>query len=80
MPNDAEEEHVYICEYQVDKTARLLDKISKPKYPVCTKFYAFAEFDLRLKVTRAYNKPHEVPDKWRKTSSRGRDFSKGLRE
>lgn len=78
-PNDAEEEHVYICEYRVDKTARLFNKISKPKYPVCTKFYAFNEFDLRLKVTRAYT-PHEVPDKWTKTSSRGRDFSKVSRE
>lgn len=79
-PNDAEEEHVYICEYRVDKTARLFNKISKPKYPVCTKFYAFNDFDLRLKVTRAYT-PHEVPDKWSKTSSnRGRDFSKVSRE
>jgi len=78
-PNDAEEEHVYICEYRVDKTARLFNKISKPKYPVCTKFYAFKDFDLRLKVTRAYT-PHEVPDKWSKTSTRGRDFSKVSRE
>jgi len=78
-PNGAEEEHVYICEYRVDKTARLFNKISKPKYPVCTKFYAFTDFDLRLKVTRAYT-PHEVPGKWSKTNSRGRDFSKVSRE
>jgi histone-lysine N-methyltransferase ASH1L len=78
-PNSAEEQHVYICEYRVDKTARLFNKISKPKYPVCTKFYAFNDFDLRLKVTRAYT-PHEVPGKWSKTNTRGRDFSKVSRE
>merc|ERR1719422_810715 len=27
-PNEAREEHVYICEYRVDKTARLFNKIS----------------------------------------------------
>ena len=72
-PNGAEEEHVYICEYRVDKTARLFNKISKPKYPVCTKFYAFTDFDLRLKVTRAYTvssstfttKFYYVPQTWK---------------
>ena len=53
-PSGATEQDVFICEYRVDKTARLFNKISKPKYPVCTKFYAFTDFDLRLKVTRAY--------------------------
>ena len=50
----AKEEDVYICEYRVDKTARLFNKISKAKYPTCTKSYAFYNFDLRLKVTRSY--------------------------
>ena len=50
----AKEEDVYICEYRVDKTARLFNKISKAKYPTCTKSYAFHNFDLRLKVTRSY--------------------------
>ena len=53
-PAGAPEQHVYICEYRVDKTARLFNKISKPKYPTCTKTYAFINFDLKLKVTRAY--------------------------
>merc|ERR1711899_214687 len=60
----AKEEDVYICEYRVDKTARLFNKISKAKYPTCTKSYAFHNFDLRLKVTRSYT-PHEVPDKFK---------------
>ena len=38
----------------MDKTARLFNKISKHKHPTCTKFYAFTEFDLRLKLTRSY--------------------------
>lgn len=53
-PVGAAEEHVYICEYRVDKTAHLFTKISKSKYPVCTKSYAFEMFDTRLKPQRTY--------------------------
>ena len=53
-PIGAVEEHVYICEYRVDKSARLFNKISKPKYPVCTKKFAFDHFDQRLKPSRIY--------------------------
>ena len=45
---------MYICESRVDKTARLFNKISKHKYPTCTKFYVFKDFDLKLKLTRSY--------------------------
>jgi histone-lysine N-methyltransferase ASH1L len=63
-PRGALEEHIYICEYRVDKTARLFHRISKPKVPVCTKWFAFDIFDLRLKPSRNYT-PHEVPEKWK---------------
>lgn len=53
-PVGAGEEHVYICEYRVDKSARLFNKISKPKHPVCTKEFAFDHFDQRLKPVRNY--------------------------
>lgn len=53
-PIGSVEEHVYICEYRVDKTARLFNKISKPKYPVCTKEFAFDFFDQKLKPQRNY--------------------------
>lgn len=58
-PTGAQEEHVYICEYRVDKSARLFSKISKSKYPVCTKTYAFERFDQKLKISRTYT-PHEL--------------------
>lgn len=58
-PIGADEEHIYICEYRVDKSARLFSKISKSKYPVCTKTYAFERFDQKLKLTRTYT-PHEL--------------------
>lgn len=48
------EEHVYICEYRVDKTARLFNKISKPKYPTCTKWFAFESFDQKIKPQRTH--------------------------
>ena len=53
-PVAAPEEHVYICEYRVDKTARLFNKISKPKYAVCTKPFAFHHFDRKVKILRTY--------------------------
>ena len=53
-PIGAVEEHVYICEYRVDKTARLFNKISKPKYPTCTKWFAFDLFDHKLKPQRCF--------------------------
>jgi histone-lysine N-methyltransferase ASH1L len=53
-PAGSVEEHVYICEFRVDKSARLFNKISKPKYPICTKKFAFDHFDQRLRPTRIY--------------------------
>ena len=53
-PAKAKEEHVYICENRVDKHARIFQKISKPKYPICMKWFAFNVFDLRLRPQRTY--------------------------
>ena len=53
-PFGAVERHVYICEYRVDKGARLFNKISKPKHLICTKEYAFDHFDQKLRPTRTY--------------------------
>merc|ERR1712141_6938 len=64
-PVKALEEHVYICENRVDKTARLFHKISKPKYPLCMKWFAFHVFDFKLRPQRTYT-PHEVPDNYSK--------------
>ncbi|KAL3276544.1 hypothetical protein HHI36_011919 [Cryptolaemus montrouzieri] len=58
-PIGADEDHVYICEYRVDKSARLFHKISRTKYTVCTKSYVFERFAERLKVSRTYT-PHEL--------------------
>ena len=53
-PVGASEEHVYICELRVDRSARLFTRVSRPKYPLCTKPYAFDHFPTRLKLTRTY--------------------------
>lgn len=60
-PLGAKEEHIYICEYRVDKSARLFSKISKSKFPICTKSYAFERFDHKLKISRTYT-PHELEE------------------
>lgn len=53
-PIGAQEDHVYVCEYRVDKGARVFSKISKPKYPICIKPYAFITFPERLRPQRTY--------------------------
>nr|XP_053639713.1 uncharacterized protein LOC128693874 [Cherax quadricarinatus] len=53
-PIGAQEDHVYVCEYRVDKSARVFSKISKPKYPICIKPYAFITFPERLRPQRTY--------------------------
>lgn len=70
-PIGAIEEHVYICEYRVDKGARLFSKVSKPKFPICTKSYAFDKFDEKLKISRTYC-PHELEQPIQPVKPRGR--------
>ena len=58
-PIGAPEEHIYICEYRVDKSARLFSKVSKSKFPICTKTFVFERFETRLKISRTYT-PHDL--------------------
>lgn len=54
-PIGASVEHIYICEYRVDKAARVFAKVAKSKQTqICTKSYAFETFDVRLKPQRSY--------------------------
>ncbi|CAG0881800.1 unnamed protein product [Cyprideis torosa] len=56
-PLEAKEEHVFICEYRVDKRASIFTK-SKTKFPPCTKSFAFFKFENKLKITRTLL-PHQ---------------------
>lgn len=60
-PIEAAEEHIYICDFRVDKTARLFSKAlkSKSQFQTCMKSYAFEMFDTRIKVSRTYT-PHDL--------------------
>lgn len=53
-PVDAIEEHIYICELHVDRSARMFRKIKKHQYSVCTKKYAFKMFENKIKISRTY--------------------------
>ncbi|XP_022105816.1 histone-lysine N-methyltransferase ASH1L-like isoform X2 [Acanthaster planci] len=64
-PKGTEEKHVYICEYRLDKTAHLFTPISRNKYPICTKSYAFDKFDKKLMPKRDYS-PHHVPEHFKR--------------
>lgn len=59
-PIDAVEEHVYICEFRVDRTARLFSKNARSKFPICTRRFAFKSFVTRLKPQRTFQ-PHGAP-------------------
>jgi len=59
-PIDAVEEHVYICEHRVDRTARLFSKNSRSKFSICTRRFAFRNFVTRLKPQRTFQ-PHGAP-------------------
>ncbi|KAL5291748.1 ASH1L family protein [Megaselia abdita] len=63
-----DEQHVYICELKVDKTARFFSK-AKRAYPTCTKTYAFRKFAEKLKISKTYA-PHEVDPSFLKLSRR----------
>ncbi|XP_038073300.1 histone-lysine N-methyltransferase ASH1L-like [Patiria miniata] len=64
-PKGVEEKDVYICEYRLDKTAHLFNPISRNKYPICTKTYAFDKFDKKLVPKRDYS-PHLVPEHFKR--------------
>ncbi|XP_025162897.1 histone-lysine N-methyltransferase ash1 isoform X2 [Harpegnathos saltator] len=52
-------EHTYVCEYRVDRAARLFTKVSRARHQVCTKPYAFETFPQRIKHYRTYL-PHSL--------------------
>lgn len=52
-PINSKEEHVYICEYKVDKQARVFSVIKKStRQPISTKPYAFYKFEETLRQKR----------------------------
>ncbi|XP_048510750.1 histone-lysine N-methyltransferase ash1 isoform X2 [Athalia rosae] len=52
-------EHTYVCEYRVDRAARLFTKVARARHHVCTKPYAFETFTQRMKYYRTYL-PHSL--------------------
>ncbi|XP_033114258.1 histone-lysine N-methyltransferase ASH1L-like isoform X3 [Anneissia japonica] len=64
-PKNFKEEDIYICEYRLDKTAHLFHPISKNKFPICTKSYAFNKFDKKIIPKRDYS-PHYVPEHYKR--------------
>ncbi|CAB0034057.1 unnamed protein product [Trichogramma brassicae] len=58
-PVGAPPEHIYICEYRVDRAAKMFTKVARARHQICTKPYAFETFVQRLKIYRDYF-PHHV--------------------
>ncbi|OXU28648.1 hypothetical protein TSAR_004817 [Trichomalopsis sarcophagae] len=58
-PVNSSPEHIYVCEFRVDRQARLFTKVAKSRHQVCTKPYAFESFPQRIKHYRTYF-PHSL--------------------
>ncbi|XP_021955011.1 uncharacterized protein LOC110851509 [Folsomia candida] len=58
-PIDCLEEHLYICEFRVDKTARIFNKIGRAQHTNIQPF-AFRFFETRVKIQRNVH-PHGPP-------------------
>ncbi|XP_015112127.1 histone-lysine N-methyltransferase ash1 [Diachasma alloeum] len=58
-PVGATAQHTYVCEYRVDRAARLFTKVARSRHHVCTKPYAFEVFPQRIKHYRTYL-PHSL--------------------
>ncbi|EDV97564.1 GH14625 [Drosophila grimshawi] len=67
-----DEDHCYICELRVDKTARFFSK-AKANHPACTKSYAFRKFPEKLKISKSYA-PHDVDPSLLKTRKQKTDI------
>lgn len=67
-----DEDHCFICELRVDKTARFFSK-AKANYPACTKSYAFRKFPEKLKISKSYA-PHDVDPALLKTRKQKTDI------
>ncbi|KAH8373440.1 hypothetical protein KR009_006870 [Drosophila setifemur] len=67
-----DEDHCYICELRVDKTARFFSK-AKANHPACTKSYAFRKFSEKLKISKSYA-PHDVDPSLLKTRRQKTDL------
>ncbi|KAH8242251.1 hypothetical protein KR026_012598 [Drosophila bipectinata] len=67
-----DEDHCYICELRVDKTARFFSK-AKANHPACTKSYAFRKFPEKLKISKSYA-PHDVDPSLLKTRRQKTDL------
>ncbi|CAL8088245.1 unnamed protein product [Orchesella dallaii] len=59
-PVGCKEEHVYICEFRVDKLNRSFSKVGKTTHAVCMKPFAFNHFETKIQITRNYH-PHGPP-------------------
>ncbi|XP_072038995.1 LOW QUALITY PROTEIN: uncharacterized protein [Amphiura filiformis] len=71
-PYNVEEKDVHICEYRLDKTAHLFHPISKNRFPICTKNYAFDRFEEKLIPKRDYS-PHFIPEHFKRGRATPKD-------
>lgn len=68
-PKDFKISDIFICDFRVDKAAGLFTRITKKRYPICTKPHVFDMY--RHKICPKKNfQPHQVPEQYKKSSGR----------
>ncbi|XP_076465119.1 uncharacterized protein LOC143296954 isoform X2 [Babylonia areolata] len=66
-PKGFDDRDIYICEFRLDKNARIFTKITK-KFPINTKSFCFDKYPKRLCPKRTYV-PHAVPQEYLRRGS-----------
>ncbi|KAL8615959.1 hypothetical protein ACOMHN_034635 [Nucella lapillus] len=66
-PKGFDNRDVYICEFRLDKNARIFTKITK-KFPINTKSFCFDKYPKRICPKRTYV-PHAVPQEYLRRGS-----------
>ncbi|XP_076800082.1 uncharacterized protein LOC143445104 isoform X1 [Clavelina lepadiformis] len=73
-PKGFKEADLYICQHRVDLSFRIVNKVIRTSYPICTKPHVFDAFPVRLTTVRDF----QVPEQFRKTQSRRTQWFKSI--
>lgn len=68
---------LYICDFRIDKAASSFNRVTKKKYPICTKPHVFDTYKKKLTPKKDYQ-PHKVPEQYRRSLGRPPSVNESL--
>nr|XP_039270681.1 uncharacterized protein LOC120345335 isoform X1 [Styela clava] len=78
-PKDYKMSDIFICDFRVDKAAGLFTRITKKRFPICTKPHVFDMYKHRICPKKNFQ-PHQVPEHYKKSSGRPPSNTESLHE